>query len=344
MKTYLIVVAWMLFFIASFGFALPYLFSATDDYAVIGGVALLIITVGLVIYCLIKIYKKMKKFIGLMSIVALLITMASCRKDVPAGYAGVKVYLLGSNKGVDNEALGVGRWYIGINEELYLYPTYHVNYSYTKSPTEGSTGNEEFSFQTKEGMECFVDIGCEMHFDIEHIAKMFQIYRKGVDEIQSVVVRNAIRDALNKYASTMNVESVYGQGKSQLFDSVQAITRRYLQPNGIVIDKLNIIGSIRIPDAVKKSLDAKVSMTQEAQAAENEVAKEKAKAEIAIAKANGEAQAIIIKAHAQAQANKEIAASISSTLVQYRALDVWDGHLPQVSGGNTPFINVGTAK
>ena len=41
----------------------------------------------------------------------------SCRK-VPAGYVGVKVYLLGGAKGVDSEKLGVGRHFIGFNEAI----------------------------------------------------------------------------------------------------------------------------------------------------------------------------------------------------------------------------------
>lgn len=81
-------------------------------------------------------------------------------------------------------------------------------------------------------------------------------------------------------------------------------------------------------------------MTQDAQKAENEVQKAKAEAEIAIAKANGEGQSILIKAQAQAKANQLLSASISPTLVQYKAIEVWDGKLPQVSGGNTPFINL----
>lgn len=47
----------------------------------------------------------------------------SCAK-VEAGYVGVRVNLLGGNKGVDSEVLGVGRYWIGWNQELYLFPTF----------------------------------------------------------------------------------------------------------------------------------------------------------------------------------------------------------------------------
>ena len=44
---------------------------------------------------------------------------ASCSR-VPAGHKGIRVFLLGGDKGVDHEELGVGRYHIGINEELYI--------------------------------------------------------------------------------------------------------------------------------------------------------------------------------------------------------------------------------
>ena len=163
----------------------------------------------------------------------------------------------------------------------------------------------------------------------------------GEDDIRSIVVRNTMRDELNKICGSMPVEYVYGEGKGKLIDSLQNKVTYALKNTGIIIDKVYLIGSIRIPKSVKDALDSKVKMTQEAQAAENEVAKEKAKAEIAIAKANGDAQSILLVAQAQAKANQLLAASISPTLVNYKAIEVWDGKLPQVSGSNTPFINLG---
>ena len=271
---------------------------------------------------------------------ALVLMFSSCRQMVPAGNVGIKIYLLGSSKGVDHEVLGVGKYYIGYNEQLYLFPTYQINYTFTKSPTEGSPENEEFTFQTKEGMECSVDLGVALHFNVDKIAKMFQTYRKGVDEIRGVVVRNTIRDVLNKKSSNLPVESVYGEGKAILIENVQNVVKSTLDSTGIVIDKIYLIGSIRIPDKVKAALDSKVEMTQDAQKAENEVKKAEAEAKIKIAKANGDAQSTIINAQAQAKANQLISASLTQTLVNYNAVDKWDGKLPTVSGGNTPFINI----
>jgi prohibitin 1 len=59
-----------------------------------------------------------------------------------------------------------------------------------------------------------------------------------------------------------------------------------------------------------------------------------------VAQANGQAQAILAVATAQAEANRKLAESLTANLVAYKQLEKWDGKLPQVSGGATPFINL----
>jgi hypothetical protein len=40
---------------------------------------------------------------------------------VPPGYVGIKVDLYGEKKGVGNEVLSVGRYRIGVGEELFVF-------------------------------------------------------------------------------------------------------------------------------------------------------------------------------------------------------------------------------
>ena len=277
-----------------------------------------------------------KKFIISFSVVVfLLMGIVSCSR-VPAGYVGVKVYLIGTNKGVDNEVLNVGRYWIGYNQELYRYPTYQINYVYTQDKNEGSESNEEFTFQTAEGMVCEMDMGVAMHFEKNKISRMFQTYRKGPDEIRGIVVRNCIRDALNKVSSNMNVESVYSSGKAILIDSVFTIVKEQLDSTGIVIDKISLIGAIRLPAQVKMALDAKVTATQKAQMRENELREAEAQAKKLVAQAEGEAKANSIKR-----------TSLTPEIIEWqrlqnetKAIEKWNGVLPNVTSGSIPLINI----
>ena len=255
----------------------------------------------------------MKNFKLFLMLLFVVVSFASCDK-VPAGYVGVKVDLLGSNKGVQQEVLGVGRYWIGFNEELYTYPIYQVNYVFTADDSEGSPENEEFKFQTNEGMSCSMDLGVSLHFDSDKISQMFQTYRKGPEEIRAIVVRNALRDALNKVAGKMPVESVYGSGKGFLVDTVQIIAKKQLDSTGIIIDKISLINDIRIPPSIKKALNSKVEMTQKAQQIENEVRAAKAQAEI-----------ILVRARAEAESNALLSKSLSPSLLKKMELEKWNG-------------------
>lgn len=265
-------------------------------------------------------------------------TLSACSK-VPAGNVGVKAYLLGSEKGVDTQQLGPGRYWIGWNEELYLFPTFTQNYTWAKVEEK----NEELGFQTNEGLAVTADVGISYQIDPNKAALIFQKYRKGVDEITNTYLRNMVRDALVKHASNLPVESVYGSGKAKLLESVQKDVAAQVDPIGIKIEKIYWVGELRLPAAVVQSINAKIQMTQQAQQAQNQVAKAEADARVKIANAQGAAESLKIISEAQADAIRVKAAAISANpaVIQMQAVEKWDGKLPVTNaGGAVPFLNV----
>ena len=280
------------------------------------------------------------KFRNIAMIAILAGSVAACT-DVPAGNVGVKVFLLGGEKGVDTETLGVGRYWIGWNEDLYIFPTFMQNYVWTKDPAEGSPNDESISFQTADGMTANADIGISYSLDPEKISIIFQTYRRGVEEITDTFLRNMVRDALVKQASNKPIEYVYGAGKAELIAAVQKDVADQVGPIGIKIDKIYWIGEIRLPEVVLKSINAKNAATQMAQQRQNEVAQAKAEADKKIEDARGQAESILRVAEAQAKANQLLSDSLTPEFVQYQAITKWDGQLPKMTGSAAvPFIDV----
>lgn len=263
--------------------------------------------------------------------------LVGCSK-VPAGHVGVKVYLLGGAKGVDNEVLGVGRYWIGWNEELFLFPTFQQTKAWTKSTIKDSPEDQSFIFQTKEGLSVGADVSISYTIRADKVATLFQRYRKGVDEITDVYLRNLVRDALVLASSTRTVEAIYGEGKSDLIEEVKRIVSQKIEPIGIDIDMISFIGDLRLPKNVVESINAKIAATQKAQQRENELREAEAQANKRIAEARGIAESTKIQAQAQAEANKEIAKSLTPELVEYLKAQKWDGKLPQVSGNGSGFL------
>jgi regulator of protease activity HflC (stomatin/prohibitin superfamily) len=259
---------------------------------------------------------------------------------VPAGNVGVKVYLLGSSKGVDSEEVGPGRYWVGWNEDLFLFPTFTQNYVWTRDPDETGNEDESISFQTSEGMTVNADVGISYAIQPGKANDIFQKYRKGVTEITDIYLRNMVRDALVTEASTKPVETVYGAGKAQLMEAVEKRVRSQVEPLGIMIERIYWIGTVRLPEKVIESLNAKIQATQMAAQRRNEVEQAKAEADKKIEDARGQAESIRLVAEAQAAANEKIAKSLTDELVQYKSIEKWDGIMPRMTGGALPFINM----
>lgn len=190
-------------------------------------------------------------------------------QTVPAGYVGVKVNLYGSDKGVQQEELGVGRYLLTWNEQAYLFPTFNQLHTY-KVP---------FTFQTSDAMAVNAMIGVEYQVKPSMATKVFQTYRKGVEEITDVNLRQNVSDALIKYASLMDVNELTANGKSKLLDHVTEELRHQLEDVGIHIIRVSWASDIEYPPQVRESINAKIEATQRAMLRENEVAQSKAEAE-----------------------------------------------------------------
>lgn len=285
-------------------------------------------------------------------VLLLCFSFVACSK-VPAGNVGIKVYLLGGAKGVDQEQLGVGRYWIGMNEELFLFPTFSQNYVWTKEPNETGTEDESLSFGTKEGLSISADVGITYSIEPDKVAMVFQKYRKGVEEITDIYLRNMVRDALVKAASTKSIESIYGVGKADLIAEVELAVRSQVQEIGINVERVYWVGDLRLPAQVTASINAKIQATQIAMERENQIKTAEAQAKIEVATAQGQADAKIANAKADAEAirlkgeaeadaiqARAKALAANSNLVELTKAERWNGVLPTtvLPNGALPFI------
>ncbi len=257
-------------------------------------------------------------------------------KMISPGYVGVVIDMLGDSKGVETKELHVGMHWIAPWKNVYQFPIFEQNDTW-----EGDY--EGFNFQTSEGMAVSADIGITYHLRPDSIPSIFQRYRRGMDEITHVFIRNYIRDAINKSASRTCIEDLYS-GKESFFDDVEAHVKADLSPIGIELSRIYLIGRFHFPPTVISALNAKIEAMQRAQQRENELREAEAEAKKQIAKAEGQAKCAILQAEAEAKANLVLAKSITSELIQWQSVQKWDGKMPQVTGSAMPFIEVNNGR
>ncbi|MGD9678100.1 MAG: SPFH domain-containing protein [Vulcanibacillus sp.] len=300
----------------------------------------------------------MKTGFKMMMVMLLLsITLIGCTR-IDAGYMGLKVNLLGSERG-DIEEYGPGRYntFMQINTDWYKFPMFVKTYVWTADKVEGSEGDESFTFQTKEGLSINADIGISIQVQNEPgvPTKIFTTYRRGVDELIDSVIRNAVRDSLNVIASKYSVDDVIGEGKAKLLEEVEANVKAYFAPIGIDIVSLSWITSLRLPDQVVRALNAKIEASQIALQRENEVRTAEAEALKKVAEARGrsesvklesaaKAESIRIEAIAQAEANRLLSQSMTATLLQLEWIKKWKGDVPTVSSDGGMILDMSDFK
>lgn len=281
----------------------------------------------------------------IVALVIILLIVVCNLSNVPAGYVGVKFNKFGSDKGVDIQEVGPGRYWVGFNQELYTFPTFTQTATWQR---KGDDPGEQLAFQSSQGLTVTADVGITYHIDPSKVTTVFTTYRKGTDEITDIVLRNLVRDALVRESSKLAIESIYSTDKTKLIDAVQAYVAVETAKVGIIVDKVYWIGELRLPDNVMKSINATVSAAQIGQQREAEVAQATAQANMKIQEARGEAESTKLKAQAEADAIKLRGDALRNNpgIAELNAIERWDGHLPvyMLGNGATPFITVPTNK
>lgn len=267
-------------------------------------------------------------------LLSLVLFVYACRqyKFIPPGHVGVVINLMGDEKGIKERPVHVGLHWIAPWKQLYTFPIFEQNHTWENK--------DLFYFQTKEGLNVEAEIGITFHINPEYVPRIFQKYRRGMNEITHVFIRNYIRDAISNEASQLSIEEIYSSKKVTFLSNVQKRVAAELESMGILITRVYLIDQLVFPDSVIMALNEKIAAIQRAEQRENELREAEAEAKKKVATAQGEASCTILRAEAEAEANQIVAKSITPHLIQWQSISKWDGKLPQVTSSAIPFIDL----
>src|SRR3989454_493495 len=138
----------------------------------------------------------------------------------------------------------------------------------------------------------------------------------------------------------MALTEIISNQRTALQDHIQEQLATQMEKMGFVVDKVNL-GASHLPQAIEAQMQQKMAAQQQAQQAEYELQRQQTLAKAKVAEAEGDAQSTLVKAKAQAEANRLLQESLTSLLIQNKAIDRWNGSLPQFTGGGAvPFLNL----
>jgi regulator of protease activity HflC (stomatin/prohibitin superfamily) len=283
-------------------------------------------------------------FFGIAGLVLLLLLALFVLRvtRIEAGHVGVEINLAGSQRGASEIPIRTG-WvvYSPLRTQIFEFPTYVQTVKWTRDTNEGHPVNEEMGFNSKEGMEIFVDVSLSYAIDPQKAPDFYVKYRvSDLDMFTHGILRDIVRNSLNEVASTFTVEDIYGEHKAEFLSRVQAMIEQKVAPVGVSVQQFGFIGAPRVPEVIAAAITAKAQAIQQSERARNELATTQAEAAKKIAEADGDAKSMVTRAQGEADANRIRQNSLTPQLLELRRIENeqelisrWNGQLPEVESG-----------
>src|SRR5438034_7955710 len=169
-------------------------------------------------------------------------------------------------------------------------------------------------------------VALNYHADPDRVA---QIYQQVGLQYKDRIIDPAMQEAIKASTAKFTAEELITK-REMVRDDIKTQLRTRLKDRDILVDEFNIV-NFEFSKVFNDAIEAKVTAEQQALAAKNKLEQIKFEADQKIAEARGKAEAMTIESNAL-KSNPQI--------LELRALEKWNGTLPQVTGGAIPLINL----
>lgn len=162
--------------------------------------------------------------------------------------------------------------------------------------------------------------------DPKQVANIYQTI--GID-FKNRVIDPTIQENVKAVTANFTAEQLITK-REEVRDEIQSKLKVKLESFGIIVESFSIV-NFNFSKSFNEAIEAKVTAEQNALAAKNKLSQVQFEAQQAIEEATGKAKALQIEGQAL-QSNPQV--------LQIRAIEKWNGVMPQVTGGAMPFINL----
>ncbi|MEK7280244.1 MAG: prohibitin family protein [Nitrospirota bacterium] len=188
-----------------------------------------------------------------------------------------------------------------------------------KSQTEASAASKDLQTVSS-------TIAVNYHVDPTKVNKIFQ--EVGL-AFKDRIIDPAVQEAVKAAAAQFTAEELITR-RSEVKDQIKESLAKRLLVFNIIVDEFNIV-DFSFSQQFNAAIESKQTAEQQAL---------KAKRDLDRIKIEGEQK--IVQAKAESESQRLQKETISPIILQLRAIEKWDGHLPQVVGQTTPFIDIGS--
>jgi regulator of protease activity HflC (stomatin/prohibitin superfamily) len=164
------------------------------------------------------------------------------------------------------------------------------------------------------------------------------IYRDVGLDFATKVIDPAFNDFVKEVVPTYPITEILPK-REEIRQKARTKLAANLERYHVIIDDI-YFSDIRFSSDYEQAVERKQVAQQDVQTQAQITEQNKMKAEQQVALAKGNADSILINAQGQAKANDVLARSITPAIIQFKAIEKWNGQVPAVTGGAAPLINL----
>ena len=171
-------------------------------------------------------------------------------------------------------------------------------------------------------------VAVNYRFDRDHLTEVYA--NTGLDVETKIIdprIQETVKATIAKYAADQLLSQ-----RETVKGAIETMLRTELSKYHIILEGVQIT-DFRFHASYQKAIEDKQIAEQRALQAKNDLDRIKVEAEQRIVEANAEAKAIQIQVEA-------IRTQGGAEYVQLKAIEKWNGTLPQYTGSNTPILNL----
>ena len=268
-----------------------------------------------------------------------LILLAMCAKKIPAGYVGVVYNMSG---GVEDRVLTQGWKLVAPHKKVtrYTIGMEQATLTLVEGNKEKNNVDERFKIMTSDGKPVVVSLEFSFRYDAERVPEIFTTFKgQSGDDIRVSFIKPKVIAWTQEVGARYPVTDVFGDQRANINYEIQEHLQYKFAPYGILIETVNLTDT-QVDEETLRAIQRKVTAQQElelarieAMTAEVQANKDKEVALIA-------AETKIIQAEAEAEANRIIATSLTSQLIEKIKYEKWDGELPMVQGDGSAIVDL----
>ncbi|MEO3945260.1 prohibitin family protein [Gorillibacterium sp. CAU 1737] len=199
-----------------------------------------------------------------------------------------------------------------------------VNVQVTKSEAEAAAASRDLQIT-------HTNIAVNYRVDA---AGAYKLYNNVGPDYANRIVSPAIQEVLKSVTSKFTAEELIQKRDTVAVEVKEGLAAR-LGNYQLIVTDISIV-NFEFADAFNASIEAKQIASQKAMQAENDLKRVEIEAKQKVAQAQAEAEALRLK---KQEVTSELI-QLKQIEVQEKALEKWDGKLPTVTGGATPFIDL----